>query len=153
MNSNPFATDKRTFVSPQKHERACSLDVAQRHMVESVPVATHEVRAGQMLEAIRGRHFANAEIVTVVDANGRVAGVVSLSELLEVAPDTRLAHVMRRSLPVVHPETATMQVVEAALLYRLTAVPVVDAEGKLLGIVPSQALIAIGFAHARTPRR
>jgi len=71
----------------------------------------------------------------VVDADQRLVGVITIRHLLLAAADARLDTIMQREPESVRPDDTREQVAELAEKYNLLAVPVLDAAGKLLGIV------------------
>jgi magnesium transporter len=71
----------------------------------------------------------------VTDADEKIMGVISLRDLLLAAPDVRLSDIMKTKLKIVSPETDEMAVAEIVAKYNLVAIPVVDSEGYMLGIV------------------
>ncbi len=71
----------------------------------------------------------------VVDAHGHLKGVLSLRRLLTVPPATRLREIMSTNLISVRTDTDQEEVARIATQYDLLAVPVVDAENALVGIV------------------
>jgi magnesium transporter len=71
----------------------------------------------------------------VVDGHGRLQGVLSLRRLLSVPPSTRLREIMSTDVISVRPETDQEEVARIVSQYDLLAVPVVDAENALIGIV------------------
>lgn len=71
----------------------------------------------------------------VVDAEEKLKGVVSLRDLLLASPNVPLSEIMRKKLKIVTPETDELAVAEIISKYNLVAIPVVDAEGCMLGIV------------------
>lgn len=73
--------------------------------------------------------------IYVIDENERLIGVVSLRELLLADFDAKLSDIMGTKVKTVTPETDEMDVGEIVSKYNLVALPVVDAEGALLGIV------------------
>lgn len=79
----------------------------------------------------------------VVDANRRLQGVVSIRDLIVSAPRTTLAEITQRDVHAV--ATGTDQEEAARLLqkYNLMAVPVVDDEGRLEGIMSADDLIDV----------
>ncbi len=94
----------------------------------------------------------------VVDAGGRLAGVVSRIDLLRaaagglagapptpralgLAADAPLSSVMRREVPVVHPETPLPEVFQAVIATRLNRALVVDAERRVVGVVTDAELL------------
>src|SRR5574340_162201 len=71
----------------------------------------------------------------VVDAEDRLQGVVPTRRLLLSAPETKIADIMERKL-VVLPATATLlDACEFFIIHRLLALPVVDDDGRILGVV------------------
>jgi magnesium transporter len=73
--------------------------------------------------------------IYVIEANGKLIGAVSLRYLLLADPDARLTDIMETKLKTVTPDTDEMEVAEIISKYNLVALPVVDTEGFLLGIV------------------
>ncbi len=73
--------------------------------------------------------------IYVIEANGKLIGAVSLRDLLLADPDARLTDIMETKLKTVTPDTDEMEVAEIISKYNLVALPVVDTEGSLLGIV------------------
>ena len=62
-------------------------DSAHWHLATSVPVAAPDATVEEILASMRGRHFDCADPVVVVDSQRHVLGQISLSRLIEVAPD------------------------------------------------------------------
>jgi magnesium transporter len=73
--------------------------------------------------------------IYVIDENERLLGVVSLRELLLADLNAQLSDIMETKVKTVTPETDEMDVGEIVSKYNLVALPVVDEEGALLGIV------------------
>jgi len=71
----------------------------------------------------------------VIDAEGRLDGVVSLRDLVVASPDELLAQIMDPHILKVEVDTPKEDVASLIAKYDLLAVPVVDAGQKLLGIV------------------
>lgn len=100
----------------------------------AVPVT---LRAAEAIQRIR-EEAAEAETIShvyVQDADLRLVGVLSLRELILADPSRGLAEVMTAEVISVAPETALREVAELLTKYNLLALPVVDAEGRLKGIV------------------
>ena len=94
----------------------------------------------------------------VVDAAGKLAGIVSRLDLLrtvasafqagaeEARPaglraDLPLSRVMRKDVPVVHPETPLAEVLQAVVSTRLNRALVVDADRRVVGIVTDEEVL------------
>jgi magnesium transporter len=73
--------------------------------------------------------------VYTTDAAGRLLGVLSLRELLAAPEGARLADVAWTEVQTVLPTAAQAEVVRLASDYDLVAVPVVDDDRRLLGVV------------------
>jgi len=99
------------------------------------------VRAGmtvdEVLQFLR-RAAPDAETVYylyVIDDEGHLVGVLSLRDLIVADPSMRVAEIMNPN--VIHATTETDQEEVARVMadYDLTVLPVIDAEGRLMGIV------------------
>ncbi|HEY6417691.1 MAG TPA: DUF190 domain-containing protein [Candidatus Binataceae bacterium] len=62
----------------------------------------------------------------------------------EGLPDVKVSEVMRREVASVHPDSPIAQVVELLLTKDFTAVPVVDDQGKVVGMVSDNDLLTRG---------
>ena len=70
-----------------------------------------------------------------LDDDGRLTGVISLRELVTTPGDTMLKDIMSKNIQAVRPETDQEEVARIVSQYNFLAVPVVDSDEKLLGIV------------------
>ena len=73
--------------------------------------------------------------IYVTDADEKLLGVVSLRDLLLADLDAKLSGIMETKVKTVTPETDEMEVAEIISKYNLVALPVVDIEGFMFGIV------------------
>jgi magnesium transporter len=71
----------------------------------------------------------------VTDTDEKIKGVISLRDLLLAPSDVRLSDIMKTKLKIVSPETDEIEVAEIVSKYNLVAIPVVDSDGYMLGIV------------------
>lgn len=79
----------------------------------------------------------------VVDDEGRLAGYVSLAQLL-IAPQTSLLEELaERDPPSVSPDTDQEQAAHMVERYDLSQLPVVDEQGQLLGQITSEDAISV----------
>jgi magnesium transporter len=79
----------------------------------------------------------------VLDAQNRVQGVVALRELIVADPGTRIADIMTRDVVHVPPNEDQEEVARMLQHYRLRAVPVVNEEGVLEGIITADDIIDV----------
>ena len=91
----------------------------------------------------------------VTDSGGRLVGVLSLRVLLIADPKTPVTQIMTRDVVVVRADETDEATAAALMKYDLLAVPVVDAEDRLLGIVTVDDLIDLMAERVggRVPRR
>jgi CBS domain-containing protein len=98
---------------------------------------TRDMTAEQALRQVR----ATAEDVEsiaygyVLDAEGRPLGVLSLRELLLAEPGAPVAELMSENVKSVDVAAEPEDIYELIVKYRLAALPVLDAEGRMEGIV------------------
>jgi len=103
-----------------------------------------EYTAEEAIEKIRSA--VDSEMVFyiyVVDDRNHLLGVVSLRQLIIVAPRTRLRNIISEEVISVHPETDQEEVARIISRYDFLAIPVVDKENKLLGIVTVDDIIDV----------
>lgn len=73
--------------------------------------------------------------IYVVDAEDHLAGVLSLRELIIAGPEVKLADIMRKRIISVGNEAPVKEVINLIRKYDLLAVPVIDGDNKLVGII------------------
>ena len=71
----------------------------------------------------------------LLDGGERLVGVISLRELLLSNPHVKLSEIMETKIKTVTPEADEKVVGKITSKYNLVALPVVDSDGVLLGIV------------------
>ncbi|MEW6246173.1 MAG: magnesium transporter [Nitrospirota bacterium] len=90
-------------------------------------------------EAIRRlQHATDAEMVFyiyVTDKENRLVGVLSLRQLLTVPPNTPLKNIMTRDVISVTVDTDQEEVARQVASYNLLAIPVVEKDNTLVGII------------------
>jgi magnesium transporter len=95
------------------------------------------------LELIRAQaeEAENAYYVHVVDSGEHLLGILSLWELITAEPGEMVSALMHSRVVSVTPDASQREVAAVAARYNLLAVPVVDGEGRLLGIVTADDAI------------
>lgn len=89
----------------------------------------------------------------VIDETRRLLGVVSLRELIVAAPAMRVADLMKSDPIAVRAEAPREDAARLVARYDLLAVPVLDAEGRLVGIVTYDDAMDIEQAETDTDFR
>ena len=79
----------------------------------------------------------------VVDDRRHLVGVVSLRRLLLVPPDTPLKRIMTAEVYSVRVDTDQEEVARQVASYNLLAIPVVDGENKLVGVITVDDVIDV----------
>ncbi len=79
----------------------------------------------------------------VIDVQGRLQGTVSIRDLIVTAPRTPLIEITTRDVHAVLTGTDQEEAARALQKYNLLAVPVVDEEGRLEGVMTADDLIDV----------
>jgi magnesium transporter len=117
-------------------------ETAADHLVRRVPTASPRDTVAAAVAALRESRYESLDAVHVVDDSGGLVGLVPLTELL-AASDHVLVSELARDAPSVRPGTDQEHVARLAREHGLAAVPVLDEEGRLLGVVPPAAIIEV----------
>ena len=104
-----------------------------------------DLSAGEALELVRRRAGAVDAIYYqyVLDGARRLQGVVSIKELLVSAPQTRVREIMTTAVKSVHVDSTPGEVLEIVTRYNFIALPVLDREEKMAGIVTVDDLLEL----------
>jgi len=95
----------------------------------------------EALPRLRGPRRRRVADLFLVDGEGRLTGAVALHDLAVARPAERLDALARRDPPRVHALATREDVVETLGQGRLLSLPVVDLEGRLLGVIRHDALV------------
>lgn len=101
----------------------------------SVSEAVHTIQTTQDLEMVF--------YLYVVDDRNHLVGVVSLRQLLMVPPSTPLKKIMITDVISVSTDTDQEEVARQVAVYDLLAIPVVDHENKLVGVITVDDVIDV----------
>jgi len=93
--------------------------------------------AGDALQAVRSSPIAPELLgsVFVSSAEGPLEGSVPVTELLRVEPGRRLSTVVKHETPCLTPDASFEEVARLMADYNLTAIPVADEHGRMVGVV------------------
>lgn len=117
---------------------------AGRIMNPKVFALAEDMTAGESIVALQGSR--DVEVVFylyVIDVRRHLVGVVSLRRLLLVAPDTPLKRIMTTDLISVRADMDQEEVARQVASYNLLAIPVVDEENKLVGVITVDDVIDV----------
>jgi magnesium transporter len=117
---------------------------AGRIMNPAVFALNEDLTVGEAITALQGaRDVEMVFYLYVVDARRHLVGVTSLRRLLLVSPETPLKRIMTADVISVRVDTDQEEVARQVASYNLLAVPVVDEENKLVGVVTVDDVIDV----------
>jgi magnesium transporter len=117
---------------------------AGRLMNPNVFALSEDLTAGEAITALqKDREVEMVFYLYVVDERRHLVGVVSLRRLLLVAPDTPLKRIMTTEVYSARVDVDQEEVARQVASYNLLAMPVVDVENKLVGVITVDDVIDI----------
>jgi len=119
-----------------------TLETAAAHACTQVPIASPTSRAGDIRQALVGQRYENATHVVVCDA-GKFRGLLRLEEVLAAPADAPASTLMDVEPPVVAPGVDQEVAAWHAVYHAESALAVVDAEGRFVGVIPPHRLLAV----------
>jgi magnesium transporter len=117
---------------------------AGRIMNPKVFALAEDMTAGEAITAVQGAR--DVEVVFylyIVDGRRHLVGVASLRRLLLVPPTTPLKRIMTTDIISVRTDTDQEDVARQVASYNLLAIPVVDEENKLVGVITVDDVIDV----------
>jgi magnesium transporter len=117
---------------------------AGRIMNPEVFALSEDLTAGEAIQALQ--QAADIEMVFylyVVDGRRHLVGVISLRRLLLVSPETPLKRIMTTDLTTARVDTDQEEVAQLVASYNLLAIPVVDDDSKLVGMITVDDVIDV----------
>lgn len=130
-------------------------DTAGGLMNNEFLTATADMTVEKALEEVR---FQADEVDTiyylyVLDPDEKLLGTVSLRDLLTAAPATPLSEIMTEKVKFVRVDSEPEEALEAIAKYNLLAVPVLDAEDKMAGVVAVDDILELFLPWALRRKR
>jgi len=113
------------------------------HLVTAVARARPEETAAQVLARLAREKPDTVELLCVVGVDGRLAGALPIARLFALPDASIVGEAADRSFPRVAPDWDQEAAASLALHHGVEALPVVDAAGQLLGVMPSRALLQV----------
>jgi magnesium transporter len=120
-------------------------DTAGSRIITAFP----QVKIGEKIRDIekmlldKANGFDTIDYVYVVDDNSVLKGVFSIRELHSSDKEANVEGIMKKELVVARPLTHQERIVYLALSNKIKAIPIVDREKHLLGIVPYDTILQI----------
>ena len=112
-------------------------DTAGRIMTQEVVLLPEDASVSDAIEKMRGldEDFEAVRYVYTADDEDHLSGVISLDRLIVADPETRLVDLATHELVTANPDEDQEDVANDIAKYNLLAMPVVDENGRLLGVV------------------
>lgn len=89
------------------------------------------------------KDFETINYIYVLDDAQKLVGAISVREVFRVPKNTFVKDVMEKDLVTIHPQAHQESAAKLAIKHNLKSIPVVDTDGKFLGIVPSDTILNI----------
>ncbi len=123
-------------------QQRLTFDTAMAHACTQVPVVSPAARAGEIWASLRGRCYESATHLVVCEGD-QFRGILRIEEVL-VAPAEAAVHtLMDADPPVVAPGIDQEIAAWQAVRHRESALAVVDASGRFVGLIPPHRLLAV----------
>jgi len=133
--------------------KRAELEKAQRHppasaghvMTTQFVALDEKLTAQQAIDRIRasGEETGSIFYLYVVDEGGRLRGVVPLRRLVSAPPDRSVADLMITEPVSVRADADQEEAAQLVARYDLLAIPVTDAEGRMLGVITVDDVIDV----------
>ncbi len=130
-------------------------DTAGGLMTNEFIACSPELKAGDAIEKFKidAHNVETVYYIYVTDKNEKLIGVTSLRDMLLSSPNVPLSEIMETKLKTVTPDTDQHVVAEIISKYNLLAIPVIDINGVLLGIVTIDDIMDILLPPSSRKRR
>jgi magnesium transporter len=122
-------------VSRARTETAGNLAVAR------VPIFRASLSAADTRALLRATTFDAVDAILVIDNQGHFSGAAQLKDVLTAADQDPLASLTLKDWPWVGPDVDQEHAAALAHQHGVTAIPVVAADGRPLGLIPALALL------------
>lgn len=129
-------------------------DRAAAHMVPEALTVPPDMTVADVIEAVRADAFTlrmdsrSGAYIYVTDSESHLLGVVAFRDLVLADPHETVAELMNSELLTISPLTSAENAAQALANFDLVAVPVVDSDNRLLGILTEDAAADIAEEEA-----
>lgn len=119
-------------------------NTASTIMVKNVPIAYTDqtIRHVEKMLLDNEADYETIRYIYVVNKQNHLRGVVSIKDLFRLPKGSLLSEVMTKNPLSVHPHTHREKIVMLALEHNIKALPVVEKDDTLLGVVPADVIIS-----------
>jgi magnesium transporter len=114
-----------------------------KYLVGSVARGRGDDTVAGVLARLATEKPSSVELICVTDSAGRLLGALSISRLFALEGAVPLREAMDPAFPRIGPDEDQETAASIALHHGVDALPVVNGEDRLLGLMPSQALMQV----------
>jgi len=118
-------------------------DTAGDQMITKIPKVSENVQVKEVLEKLARGTWDSISLVYILDEKDSLVGYVSIKKLISAQEEKTMKEILEKIPVVVDVSDDQEKVVYLAIEHDLKAVPVVDKNKNLLGIVPADHIIDI----------
>lgn len=120
-------------------------DSAGRRMTVKIPVVCMEdtIASTEKILVEKIKDFDTINYIYVTDENGKLVNIISIKEIFRSPKERKISDFPQKELIKVRSHTDQEKIALCALEHHLKAIPVIDKEDKLLGVVPSDEILSI----------
>jgi len=118
---------------------------AGEHLRTSFVALAQDMTVDEAVNAIRAQkpRRDTVDALYIVDARGRLRGVLTLRQLVLARPDARLRSIMERPVLSVTPDTSEREAARVMEHHNLSSLPAVDSTGHLVGVISLRELLHV----------
>jgi len=132
--ARPLAKEIRLFMEYPAESVGSLMDAGVFALPEDLTVE-------EAVTQVRVRAPKDLHDIYVIDRRRYLVGMFSVRDLLLLNPLDRLQSVMRRDVPTIHPMENREEIVALFAGRRLMTIPVVDLDGRLLGVIKNEDIV------------
>jgi len=116
----------------------------------NIPLVDLEQTVSSIMKslAVDAQKYKTINYIYVVDKNNKLLGVFSIKELFRANPSLKVKDLAKPDVIFTYADSSPEEVVLLALRHRLKAIPIVNQEKELIGVVTSDDLLSI--LHEKT---
>jgi magnesium transporter len=119
------------------------IEHVSEYLTSSVPTARPGDTAAEVLQSLLGRRFDSVNSAYVIDEEGKLVGAAPLSGLYAAPQGAKLNDIMQIGPPFVLSGADREEAVSLAIREELSAIPVVNSDGRFLGVFPPRAIMGV----------
>lgn len=119
-----------------------TFEIAAEHACARIPIVSPDSRADAVRRSLEGQSYESATHVVVCEDH-QFLGIITIEDLLAASAETTMNELMDREAPVVAPGVDQEIAARRAVQHEESALAVVDADGRFIGIIPPHRLLAV----------